>query len=82
MEVNAVMPAFQTYMDWSKQEINWSRANHPKVMPKPGTYALVLDPTLVGPGKNVKFSRALIEDRKSTRLNSSHSGESRMPSSA
>ena len=27
-------------------------------------------------------SRPLIRDRKSTRLNSSHSGESRMPSSA
>ena len=30
--------------------------------------------------KKVKY--ATVEDRKSTRLNSSHSGESRMPSSA
>ena len=56
MEVNAVMPVVPNYMDWSDQEITWSRADHPKVMLKPGSYALVLDPTLVGPGKNVKFS--------------------------
>jgi hypothetical protein len=68
MEVNAVMPAVRTYMDWSEQEISWSRADHPEVMPKPGTYALVLDPTLVGPGKNVKFSRALIDDGSSINI--------------
>ena len=69
-EVNAVIPAIPKYLNWSEQQIGWSRADNPKVMPNPGTYALVVDPTLVGP------------DRKSTRLNSSHSGESRMPSSA
>ena len=58
MEVNAVMPAIPRYMDWSDQEISWSQADHPKVMPKPGSYALVLDPTLIGPGKNVRFSEA------------------------
>ena len=31
---------------------------------------------------NYIMRRILVEDRKSTRLNSSHSGESRMPSSA
>ena len=31
---------------------------------------------------NLLFGRQTAEDRKSTRLNSSHSGESRMPSSA
>ena len=31
---------------------------------------------------NPEAPRAVAEDRKSTRLNSSHSGESRMPSSA
>ena len=33
-------------------------------------------------GKRVPFDRDKLQDRKSTRLNSSHSGESRMPSSA
>ena len=34
------------------------------------------------PGDALPAERILAEDRKSTRLNSSHSGESRMPSSA
>ena len=50
MEVNAVMPAVPTYMDWSEQEITWSRADHPRVMPRPRSYALVVDPTLVVSG--------------------------------
>ena len=33
-------------------------------------------------GENEVYSHILIEDRKSTRLNSSHSSRSRMPSSA
>ena len=48
-EINAVMPAVPRYMHWSDQQITWSQADHPKVMPNPGGYALVLDPTLVGP---------------------------------
>ena len=33
-------------------------------------------------GKGIDVSRAIRQDRKSTRLNSSHSQQSRMPSSA
>ena len=62
MEVNAVIPAVPRYMYWSDQEISWSRNDHPKVMPNPGGYALVLDPTFVGPNHNVKFSKVLIDD--------------------
>ena len=36
----------------------------------------------VGVARNVEYLGMSTEDRKSTRLNSSHSGESRMPSSA
>ena len=36
----------------------------------------------VGPILNLRFGPRSAGDRKSTRLNSSHSGESRMPSSA
>ena len=39
----------------------------------------VLDPHLVN---NIRENPRYTKDRKSTRLNSSHSGESRMPSSA
>jgi hypothetical protein len=56
MEVNATMPAIPSFMDWYEQEITWSQVDHTKIMPKPGTYALVLDPTLVGP---VKISSSL-----------------------
>ena len=31
-------------------------------MPKPGAYALVVDPTFVGPNLNVRFSRVLIDN--------------------
>ena len=47
--------------------------------------APITNPTLTANGTEInKFAqgRTRSEDRKSTRLNSSHSGESRMPSSA
>ena len=42
---------------------------------------------LLGPTRTTslggkRYALVIVEDRKSTRLNSSHSGESRMPSSA
>ena len=40
MEVNAVMPVVPTYMNWSEQEITWSRKDTPRIMPSPGKYAL------------------------------------------
>jgi hypothetical protein len=49
MEVNAVIPAVPRYMQWSEQEITWSFKDHPKVMPNPGGYALVVDPIMHGP---------------------------------
>ena len=42
----------------------------------------VLETCAAGGDQRLKEFRVLGEDRKSTRLNSSHSGESRMPSSA
>ena len=59
MEVNAVMPAVPKFMYWSEQEISWGPKDHPKVMPNPGGYALVVDLTLIGPDINVKFSQVL-----------------------
>ena len=46
MEVNAVMPAIPKYMLRSDQEITWSFKDHPKIMPNPGGYALVVDPIM------------------------------------
>ena len=53
MEINAVMPAVPHFMRWSEQEISWSQDDHPKVMPNPGGYALVVDPNLIGADKNI-----------------------------
>ena len=61
-EVNAVIPAVPKYLNWSEQEITWSRADNPKVMPSLGNYALVIDPTMVGPKINVRFSRVLVDN--------------------
>ena len=55
------MPAVQRYMHWSDQPIIWSQEDHPKIMPTPGKYALVLDPTFIGPQIPVKFSKVLID---------------------
>ena len=68
MEVNTVMPAVPNFMYWSEQEISWSRDDHPKVMPNPGGYALVVDPTLIGPDVNVKFTRVLIDHGSSINI--------------
>ena len=62
LEVNAVMPAIPKYLHWSEQEITWSRRDHPRVMPTPGGYALVVDPTFFGPTLNIRFTRVLIDN--------------------
>ena len=61
-EVNAVIPAIPKYLNWSEQEITWSRADNLKLMLNPGMYALVVDPTMVGPKINVRFSRVLVDN--------------------
>jgi len=68
MEVNAVMPAVTRYMPWSDQEITWNIRDHPKLMPIPGSYVLVLDPTFIGPNINVRFSKVLIDNGSSINI--------------
>ncbi len=68
MEVNAVMPAVPKYMLWSDQEITWSFKDHPKIMPNPGGYALVVDPIMHGPTTRVKFSKVLIDNGSSINI--------------
>jgi len=68
MEVNAVMPALPKFMNWSDREITWSLSDHPKVMPNPGGYALVVDPTFIGPDINVKFTKVLIDNGSSINI--------------
>ena len=68
MEVNAVMPAVPKFMYWSEDQISWSIKDHPKVMPNPGGYALVVDPTFVGPNINVRFTRVLVDNGSSINI--------------
>ena len=68
MEVNAVMPAVPKFLHWSEQEINWSRKDTPRVMPTPGGYALIVEPTFMGPTVNVKFTRVLIDNGSSINI--------------
>ena len=68
MEVNAVMPSVPKYLNWSEQEVNWSRSDQPRVMPTLGGYALVVDPTFLGPTINTRFSRVLIDNGSSINI--------------
>jgi hypothetical protein len=68
LEVNAVMSAVPKLMHWSDQAIGWDRADHPRIMPNPGGYALVMDPTFVGPANNIRFSKVLIDNGSSINI--------------
>ena len=46
-EVNTIVPAKPDFMQWSDRLITWTREDHPAVMPSPGGYALVLNPTII-----------------------------------
>jgi hypothetical protein len=65
MEVIVVIPAVPRYMPWSEHTITWSQSDHPKVMPNPGSYALVVDPILYGPNIKVRFGKVLIDNGSS-----------------
>jgi hypothetical protein len=68
MELNAVIPAIPRYMQWSKQNISWSQNDHPKVMPNPGGYALVVDPIMYGSTMKVGFSKVLVDNGSSNNI--------------
>src|SRR3954466_12138441 len=59
--VNATMPAVPQFMDWSDSVITWSREDTPGLMPKPGSYALVVDAVLAAPKYSCRFTRTLID---------------------
>ncbi|KAM0865800.1 hypothetical protein ACQ4PT_043030 [Festuca glaucescens] len=56
MEVNVVMPPVPQYLNWSEQPITFDRRDHPAIMPRPGGYAMVLDPTFGLGERNARFS--------------------------
>jgi hypothetical protein len=68
LEVNAIMSTVPKLMYWSDQAIGWDRADHPKIMPNPSGYVLVIDLTFVGPANNVRFSKVLIDNGSSINI--------------
>jgi hypothetical protein len=68
VEVNAVMPAEPQFMHWSEAAITWGREDHPRLMPSPGEYALVLDPVVCSDTHMCRFSRVLIDSGSSINL--------------
>ncbi|KAK1678494.1 hypothetical protein QYE76_039342 [Lolium multiflorum] len=68
LEVNAVMPPVPQYLNWSEQAITFDRRDTPAVLPKPGSYAMVLDPTIGTTRRSVRFSRVLIDGGSSINI--------------
>src|SRR4051812_19310377 len=48
-------------MHWSECDISWGRADHPMILPNPGSYPLVVDALFAGPKFSCKFSRVLVD---------------------
>ena len=67
-EMNAVASETREFMHWSEKPISWSRADHPEVMPNPGSYALVLDATFATDRRAARFSRVLIDGDSSINI--------------
>jgi hypothetical protein len=55
-------------MHWSEAAITWGREEHPRLMPSPGEYALVLDPVMCSDTHTCQFSRVLIDRGSSINL--------------
>jgi hypothetical protein len=67
-EVNAIMPTEPQSMHWSEAAITWGREDHPRLMPSPGEYTLVLDPIMCPDTHTCRFSRLLIDGSSSINL--------------
>jgi hypothetical protein len=66
--VNAVMPAEPQFMHWFEAAITWGYEDHPRLMPSPGEYALLLDPVIRSDTHTCWFSRVLIDGGSSINL--------------
>jgi hypothetical protein len=67
-EVNDVMPAEPQFMHWSEAAITLGREGHPRLMPSPGEYDLVLDPVMCSNTHTCRFSCVLIDGGSSINL--------------
>jgi hypothetical protein len=55
-------------MHWSEAAITWGHEDHPRLMPSPREYALVLDPIMFSDTQTCRFSRVLIDGSNSINL--------------
>jgi hypothetical protein len=56
-EVLAAEKAPPSFLDWSEDAITFSREDHPKCIPNPSQYPLVVDPVI----GNARFSKVLMD---------------------
>ncbi|GJN20263.1 hypothetical protein PR202_gb07618 [Eleusine coracana subsp. coracana] len=63
-EINSVEPATPQFMRWYEMPFTFDRSDHPKHIPKPGRYLLVLAAMM----KEVKFNKVLIDGGSSLDL--------------
>jgi hypothetical protein len=57
-EVLATEKAPPSFLDWSEDAITFSREDHPKSIPNPGQYQLVVNPVI----GNARFSKVLMDE--------------------
>jgi hypothetical protein len=55
-------------MHGSEVAITWGGEDHPQLMPSPGEYTLVLDPSMCSDTHTCRFSRVLIDGGSSINL--------------
>ena len=55
-------------MNWSKQPISFGPEDHPDIMPTPGGYCLILDPTIVSGRLTCTFSKVLVDGGSSINI--------------
>ena len=67
-EVNAVASNTPEFMHWSEKPISWSRADHPEVMPNPGSSVLDLSATLATDRRAARFSQVLVDGGSSINI--------------
>ena len=62
------MSDVQQLMNWSKQPIAFGPEDHPDVMPTPGDYCLILDPTIIAGRLTCTFSKVLMDGGSSINI--------------
>ncbi|KAE8806996.1 hypothetical protein D1007_16766 [Hordeum vulgare] len=63
-----MVPSSPQYMHWSEKPITWSWADHPTVMPNPGSYALILDTTIASKRLTCQFLSVLVNGDSNTNI--------------